>query len=400
MLLAAQTGDFTKPTGAFSLASAAAKRSKQTYDPSIAGAEPAIDLVVGPEAAPTDAQDGGTFMGGKKVGIGTAYYCTSGFVVNGGGGEYGITAGHCGSNLPISNSNGVAVHRYADWSLYGYIQNTTYNIGVQTADAEVFHLGSLPREPWVWNTATSYRTVVAQADAELATDPTPLYAMMCLVGARSITESCGNVISTDATASYGNGVTVTDMLGVVWHAGDVGAQKGDSGGPVDGLTADGSAIALGLQSGCQVPSDGAECTPGGISYVSKINNSLNLTGTSLKTAGRPPYGWHDTATGGGGTVSVTGWAIDPDLSLSPLQIHVYVGGPAGSGAPGYAITANTYRPDVGASNPYIGDYHGFTSTITTSVRGTVPIYTYAIGIGGAPGSNTLLQGSPRYVTIS
>lgn len=90
-----------------------------------------------------------------------------------------------------------------------------------------------------------------------------------------------------------------------------------------------------------------------------------------------------------GKITVAGWAFDRDSLNSSLQIHVYVGGPAGSGAPGYVVTANAYRPDVNKAYPGVGNNHGFHSTISVSRRGYQTIYIYAIN-AGAGNTNPLL----------
>lgn len=97
-----------------------------------------------------------------------------------------------------------------------------------------------------------------------------------------------------------------------------------------------------------------------------------------------------------GALRVRGWALDMDAKTTPIAVHVYVGGPAGSGAPGHAFTANTSRPDVGAAYPGVGNNHGFDNVIETNRTGSVPVYVYGINVGG--GSNKLI--STRNVTIA
>jgi hypothetical protein len=92
-----------------------------------------------------------------------------------------------------------------------------------------------------------------------------------------------------------------------------------------------------------------------------------------------PYGSLDRVTGVGGGVAVGGWAIDPDVPTSPVQIHVYVDG---VGRP--ALNANQYRPDVGAAFPGTGSNHGFSATVAAT-RGSHTVCLYAINV--AAGSN-------------
>ncbi len=85
----------------------------------------------------------------------------------------------------------------------------------------------------------------------------------------------------------------------------------------------------------------------------------------------------DSVVGGTGCVQVRGWAFDKSSVTQALDIRVYVGGPADSGAPGYTITADKKREDVGTAYPGTGSQHGFEDTIYVSQGGTQTIYIYA-----------------------
>lgn len=104
-----------------------------------------------------------------------------------------------------------------------------------------------------------------------------------------------------------------------------------------------------------------------------------------------PDGRLDAATGGPGTVSLRGWALDRDAATTPIEVHVYIGAPVGSaGAEGHNIgPASGHRADVGAAFPGVGDYHGYDKTVVTSKRGRQMLYVYAINQGPA-GSNPLI----------
>ena len=104
--------------------------------------------------------------------------------------------------------------------------------------------------------------------------------------------------------------------------------------------------------------------------------------------GRNPFGSLDSYSGGNGTIYISGWVADWDDPGAALGVHVYVGGPAGSGAPGYAITANKYRPDVNNVYSGIGDNHGFEDVIQVSPRGNQTLYIYGLNVGG--GDNILI----------
>ena len=97
--------------------------------------------------------------------------------------------------------------------------------------------------------------------------------------------------------------------------------------------------------------------------------------------GNNPRGNLDNAEGRTNTVHVRGWAFDLDAPGQSLEIHVYIGGPAGVGEGHNGIVANTYREDV--NNVYgTGVYHGFDATIQTSLSGIQTVYVYALNVGG------------------
>lgn len=115
---------------------------------------------------------------------------------------------------------------------------------------------------------------------------------------------------------------------------------------------------------------------------------------TLKSSNNPS-GSIDSVAGGVHTVRVGGWAYDADDTSKALEIHVYVGGEAGSGAPGYVIGANKLREDV--HNAFsVGKYHGFDEEIVVETYGTKDVYIYAINVGG--GGNVCL--GKRTVTIA
>ena len=93
-----------------------------------------------------------------------------------------------------------------------------------------------------------------------------------------------------------------------------------------------------------------------------------------------PFGSLDAVTAGPGSISVAGWAIDPDTT-APIQVHVYVDGK------GTAVTADGARPDVAAAHPGYGPAHGYSLT-TQAVGGLHQVCAYGINVGS--GGNVLL----------
>lgn len=104
----------------------------------------------------------------------------------------------------------------------------------------------------------------------------------------------------------------------------------------------------------------------------------------------------DLVSGGAGTIRVAGWAFDKDTS-EPIEVHAYVGGGCTSGAPGYRITADKERADVGKAHS-VGNYHGFDEVLTVDARGNTDIYLYAINASGTGGNNVFL--GKRTVTVN
>ncbi|MBO9555487.1 hypothetical protein [Cellulomonas sp.] len=96
------------------------------------------------------------------------------------------------------------------------------------------------------------------------------------------------------------------------------------------------------------------------------------------TTQRSPIGALDAATGGPTTVTVSGWALDPDTTAS-VSVHVFVDG-------GWAGAANAANPraDVGAAYGK-GDLHGYQITVP-SPAGTHRVCATAVDATG--GMNT------------
>ena len=107
--------------------------------------------------------------------------------------------------------------------------------------------------------------------------------------------------------------------------------------------------------------------------------------------GNDPRGYLDAVwSPGPGKVGVRGWTTDPNVRTRSIDVHVYVGGPAGSAAAaGFNIGATkAYRPDVNSAFPGDGNYHGYDTVVQTSKSGTQQVCAY--GINAGPGGNVLL----------
>ncbi len=122
------------------------------------------------------------------------------------------------------------------------------------------------------------------------------------------------------------------------------------------------------------------CGASGSYYLSELPYGYTYCG-DITPPGNNPQGALDEVLGGVGKIHVSGWAFDKDNTSTALEIHVYIGGPAGSSnAEVYAIAANKLRADV--HNAYgCGNYHGFDADIITTKSGSQQVYVYAINIG-------------------
>jgi hypothetical protein len=86
-----------------------------------------------------------------------------------------------------------------------------------------------------------------------------------------------------------------------------------------------------------------------------------------------PTGNWESVTASGSTLSVAGWAMDPDVPTTASQVHLYVDGG------GTALVADGARPDVGAAFPGAGDRHGFSWSARVSA-GVHTVCAYAIDV--------------------
>ena len=104
-----------------------------------------------------------------------------------------------------------------------------------------------------------------------------------------------------------------------------------------------------------------------------------LFGCKTVTTNPTPLGSFDFAIAGPGTVTVGGWALDPDTT-APIDVHIYI-----DNTP-TVLHADSARSDIAAIYNN-GDRHGFSATISTTT-GTHTVCTY--GINTPAGTNSLL----------
>ncbi|MBO1750949.1 N-acetylmuramoyl-L-alanine amidase [Actinotalea sp. BY-33] len=100
-----------------------------------------------------------------------------------------------------------------------------------------------------------------------------------------------------------------------------------------------------------------------------------------------PIGHVDAVSGGSGTVTVRGWALDPDTT-APIRVHVYVDGRAVR-----SVLASDPRADVGRIYG-MGNNHGYRTTVAAPPG---PRTVCVFAINATPGRNT--QTGCRQATV-
>ena len=97
-----------------------------------------------------------------------------------------------------------------------------------------------------------------------------------------------------------------------------------------------------------------------------------------------PEGHMDSINGGVGSIYLGGWVFDRDAADRAVELHVYVGGPAGSPDVKWmrtGILANASREDVNQAYG-TGSNHGIDVTLQVPLSGEYDVYVYAINAGG------------------
>jgi len=109
---------------------------------------------------------------------------------------------------------------------------------------------------------------------------------------------------------------------------------------------------------------------------------------STPPGGRGPIGWLDSVKGG----IASGWACDPDAPSTSIAVHLYVGGPAGSGAVVHGVAANQGNEPAVTNACGGGTAHRFQLVLPGVAAGQ---QVFAYGIDATSDPNLQLSGSPR-----
>jgi hypothetical protein len=125
-------------------------------------------------------------------------------------------------------------------------------------------------------------------------------------------------------------------------------------------------------------------------------HTICVSGTNLGTYGatrslacmtksmtfRPVGAFEHVSRSGSTHLSLTGWAIDPDVA-HPIAVKVSIDGASAPGA-----TANVVRTDIGIKYPGYGRSHGLSDLVTVS-SGEHKVCLTAVNVGNGTGSTSL-----------
>ncbi|MCR5632222.1 MAG: leucine-rich repeat protein [Eubacterium sp.] len=143
----------------------------------------------------------------------------------------------------------------------------------------------------------------------------------------------------------------------------------------------------------RIPASSGKCGTCG-----RKNGQIRAKVLHLGNSDKCPVGYLDSVECvGEGKIKVKGWAYDPDRSSSTINVHIYIGGGAGTtGAECHVVTANKSYPSVNSVMGVSGD-HGFEAVISTSKSGSQKICAYGIDITQIGNNKELYQSG---VTVS
>ena len=118
------------------------------------------------------------------------------------------------------------------------------------------------------------------------------------------------------------------------------------------------------------------------------------TGPCVVPSNKPPTGSLDEV----GCDKIRGWGQDPDEPAKAIDVHLYFGGPAGSGSPAKSFLANLSRPDLCSA---LGSCeHAFDLRPPLSLFDGQPHAVHGYAIDSSGGNNAELGQSPLTLTCA
>ena len=118
-----------------------------------------------------------------------------------------------------------------------------------------------------------------------------------------------------------------------------------------------------------------------VQSVSSTSATLQVSAWTPSATALPRANW-DSLSASGASLSVSGWAFDPDQPTVSTKVHVYVDGR------GTVVEAADQRPDVGAAFPGVGEAHGFSATSRVA-PGSHSVCLYVIDVDDASRNTSL-----------
>ena len=143
--------------------------------------------------------------------------------------------------------------------------------------------------------------------------------------------------------------------------------------------------------------DGTVPVPAGTqqicAYAINVGSGSVNPGLGCASLDGNPFGNLEAATASaGGTVTASGWALDPDTP-APIDVHVYV-----SGTWGQSVRTVQVRDDVRAAYPGAGPTQGWAASFSGLPAGTYSVCAYAINVA-AGSANPLLGCRTVFVPV-
>lgn len=237
-------------------------------------------------------------------------------------------------------------------------------------------------------TAVAFSTIFGHRDAQLTSCPGQyLYALLpdirnrvAVLSNQTVAESPAG--AWDGVAGGGNSIRVTGWATDPDAGGTVQVQVWVDGALAATVAADRSRADVGPHGLDATVAAAAGSHDVCLVFLNRAGGSSVHMGcrTAVATASNP-IGVIDSVSASSASLTVAGWALDPDTSL-PITVHVYV-----DGRPAVALSANGPRSDVQRNIPGAGPRHGYSGRVAARA-GAHEVCVFGINVGS--GANRLI----------
>lgn len=263
--------------------------------------------------------------------------------------------------------------QWADTGDHGYVGPLAF--GDRRAEI-IHHAVEAGPEPWMREIVSGHPTILDDGAFVPSGDPLCTNRHPRTAAGLSADHTKLILVVVDGRASGRIGMTCDELAAVLAELGAWDGMNLDGGGS--------STMWLAGPGVVNYPSDGSERI---------VGNHLGVyaggSGPAASCPNRAPQGWLD----GASCDAITGWAQDVDAPDAGIDVHLYVGGPAGDpAAVGIPVRAARRRDDLCGA---IGSCdHGFRLLTPRSFLDGVARPVYAYGIDSEGGANAQLAGAP------